>query len=190
MSEADTMQQALVTYREALKSKPSSVIDEAKVMDLFPEFIEACFSGGWRWWRHWDLYWPPSSGFSLVGEVKGNASPQFNPYDSREGVGYIHIDALGRVQSNQRGDGVAQLHLYCWELRVPYGLFTNGDRLLIYRHKQPFSAHCFRKTTALCGFRRDKILDVNLLGDDPGPVVENMINARGIIASLSAAAHL
>ncbi|MFQ5663039.1 MAG: hypothetical protein ACE5HL_04335 [Terriglobia bacterium] len=184
MTETQRIREALVSYRSLLEPLLPAQIKEAKVMKALPTFFEdAGFCGVWRWWRHWDLYWPPHSGLRLIGEVKGPASPEFNPDDSRAHIGYIYADVSGRVQPDQRGDGMAQLHLYCWELGVPYGLFTNGDRMIIYHHVEPFDERCFRAAAENCDFPSSKILDLKLLSDDTDAVVERLARALAGLAS-------
>jgi len=117
----------------------------------------------------------------VVGEIKTPTSGEFNPQPSQKpDWGYIKTRKQNKELGlspprNQHGDGLAQLHLVMREEHAKYGIFTNGEKFLVYEHAQQFSARCFATAPVekRCGFsQQPPIYECDLVSEEIEKVTE------------------
>jgi hypothetical protein len=182
MLDIQAIREAVAQYREEFHARALEHKRESNLEPAFKALLEKAGFADIKKRGRCDLYWSSHSGSELVIELKSPKSSEFNPdLPNPQKQGYIHTDSGGYPKTDQEADGVAQLHLYCRELRVRYGLFSNGKRLLVYDHKEPFGERCLSGPGEKCNFPKSRILETNLLTDEIDTLAVRLARMQNII---------
>ncbi len=174
----DNIRQAIHEYRAKYDRELRDKEEDWR--QLIHRLLEGCGLQGVVHVQTIDILWDDPR-VPIVGEIKKPTSPEFNPQPSQKpDWGYIktrkqNIKLGYSPLRNQHGDGLAQLHLIMREEHAPYGIFTNGEKFLVYKHAQPFSIFCFADAPVekRCSFPQDPpIRQCQLIADELEKVAE------------------